>query len=78
MIVNVVLGACLSVMEEDIQNLLISKQMIIEQHQAVNAAAAVHILWRRKTSIKQVPDTSFRHRSRHFWRQFPTILSYVK
>ena len=44
MIVNFVLVACLSVMKGDIQNLLISKQMIIEQHQAINAAAAVHIL----------------------------------
>ena len=78
MIVNVALVACLSVMEEDIQNLLILKQMIIEQHQAVNAAAAVHILWRQNTGIKQVPDTSFRDSSDTFEDSFPTILSYVK
>ena len=78
MIVNVVLVACLSVMEEDIQNLLISKQTIIEQHQAVNAAAAEHILWRRKTSIKQVPTQVFWTDPDTFEDSSPTILSYVK
>ena len=69
MIVNVVLVACLSVMEEDIQNLLISKQMITEQHQAVNAAAAVHFV-----NAKDWYQTGPRHK---FSGQFPTLLKTV-
>ena len=57
-------------MEEDIQNLLISKQMIIGQHQAVNVAAAVHTFVKAKDWYQTGP----RHK---FSGQFPTLLKTV-
>ena len=78
MIVNVVLVACLSVMEGDIQNLLISKQMITEQHQAVNAAAAVHICEGERLVSDRSPTQVFGTVPDTFEDSSPTILLYVK